>query len=133
MNLTYTGSIHSVYKTSCLSPLLRSYQRISPGPRHMYLFRKKTSFYGEELLAPRPALKLDDYSLSAVCDFLFSIFAATFHIRDVSSIRNQRAQITVVTRPNSYGLSHTCGLKLQRFYRLCRVFCVLVLEKQLVS
>jgi hypothetical protein len=37
-------------------------------------------FYGEELLAPRPALKLEDYHLLAVCNCLFSIFAATLYI-----------------------------------------------------
>jgi len=37
-------------------------------------------FYGEEL-APRPTPKLEDHPLSAVCKFLFSIFAATFHIK----------------------------------------------------
>jgi len=41
-----------MYHTSCLSPLLRSNQRISPGPRHMYPFRNKASCYSEELLAP---------------------------------------------------------------------------------
>jgi hypothetical protein len=33
-------------------PLLRLYQRISPGPRQMYPFRNKAIFY-DELLAPR--------------------------------------------------------------------------------
>jgi hypothetical protein len=37
-------------------------------------------FYGEELLDPRPTQKLEDHPLSAVCNCLFSIFAATFHI-----------------------------------------------------
>jgi hypothetical protein len=37
-------------------------------------------FYGEDLLAPRPALKLGDHPLSAVCDCLYSIFAVTLHI-----------------------------------------------------
>jgi len=35
-------------------PLLRSYQRISPGPRHTYLFHNKASINVEELLAPCP-------------------------------------------------------------------------------
>ena len=35
-------------------PSFRLYQRISLSPRHMYLFRNKVSFYGEELLALRP-------------------------------------------------------------------------------
>ena len=29
-------------------PLLKSYQRIRPGPRYMHPFRNKTSFYSEE-------------------------------------------------------------------------------------
>ena len=32
------------------------------------------------MLAPRPTPKLEDHLLSAVRDFLFNIFAATFHI-----------------------------------------------------
>jgi hypothetical protein len=36
-------------------------------------------FYGEELLAPRPAPKLEGHPLSAVRDCLFNIFAATLH------------------------------------------------------
>jgi hypothetical protein len=36
-------------------------------------------FHGEELLAPRPTFKLEDYPLSAVRDCLFNIFAATLH------------------------------------------------------
>jgi hypothetical protein len=38
------------------------------------------SFYGEELLAPRPTPKLEDHPLSAVCHCLFNVFAATLHI-----------------------------------------------------
>jgi len=33
-------------------PLRRAYQIISPGPRHVFMFRNKASFYGEELSAP---------------------------------------------------------------------------------
>ena len=42
---------NSVYTTF---PLLRSYQRISPGPRHFWMIHNMMRFYGEELLAPRP-------------------------------------------------------------------------------
>ena len=35
--------------------------------------------YGEELLAPHPTPKLEDYTLSAVRNCLFNIFAATLH------------------------------------------------------
>jgi hypothetical protein len=38
---------------------IKPYQRIGPGPRHVYPFRNKTSFYGEELLASRPTPKPD--------------------------------------------------------------------------
>jgi len=40
----------------------------------------KLFLYGEELLVLRPTPKLEDYSLSAVRDCLFNIFAATLHI-----------------------------------------------------
>jgi hypothetical protein len=47
-------------------------------------FRNKLVFYGEELLAPRPAPKLKDHILSAVRDCLFSIFASSLHTRRLS-------------------------------------------------
>jgi hypothetical protein len=43
-------------------------------------FHNVICFYGEELLAPRPTSRLEDHPLSAVCDCLFSIFAAPLHI-----------------------------------------------------
>jgi hypothetical protein len=45
--------------------------------------------YGEELLAPRPILKLEDQPLSAVRSRLFNIFATTLYIRARSSVRNR--------------------------------------------
>jgi hypothetical protein len=42
------------------------------------MFCNMVIFYGEELLAPRPTLKLEDHPLSAARD---CIFAATLHIR----------------------------------------------------
>ena len=77
------GSLpHSQMHTTCPypKPLLSSYQRISPYSRHICPFRIKASFYGEDLLAPRPNLKLEDHSLSAAHYGLFNTFAATFHI-----------------------------------------------------
>jgi hypothetical protein len=62
-------------------PLLKLYQRISPGPSLCQMFRNVVIFYGEELLVPRPTPKLEDHSLSAVRDCLFNVFAATLHIR----------------------------------------------------
>ena len=78
-------------------PLLRSYQRINPGPKHLYSIRNKTSFYGEELLALRPTLKLADHPLSSLRYCLFNIFAATLHIGGRSSIRNLRTSHAGVT------------------------------------
>jgi hypothetical protein len=77
--------------------LLRSYKRISPGRRHMYPFRNKVSFYGEELSAPPPNPKMEDHLLSAVCDCLFNIFASTLYIGGRSSIRNLTTRHAVVT------------------------------------
>jgi hypothetical protein len=59
------------------------------------MIRNKTSFYGEELLAPRPNPKLEDHPLLAVRDSLFNIFAANFHIGGRSSIRNLRTRHVV--------------------------------------
>jgi hypothetical protein len=43
------------------------------------MFCDMVTFCGEELLAPRPNPKLVDYSLLAVQDSLFDIFAAALH------------------------------------------------------
>jgi hypothetical protein len=55
----------------------------------MYLFCNKGSFYGEEVLAARQTPKLEGHPLSAVCDCLSNIFAATFNIGGWFSICNQ--------------------------------------------
>jgi hypothetical protein len=78
-------------------PLLTLYQRFSPGLRHLFIFCNYASFYGEELLAPRPTPKLEDHPFSAVRDCLFNIFAATLHIAGRSSISNLRTCHVVVT------------------------------------
>jgi len=62
------------------------------------MFRNKASFYGEELLAPRPTRMLEDHPLSAVRDCLCNIFAATLRIRGRSSIRSLRTRPAVATR-----------------------------------
>jgi hypothetical protein len=49
------------------------FQRISPGPRHVYLFHNKASFYGEDLLPPCQTPKLKNHPLLAVCDCLFNV------------------------------------------------------------
>jgi hypothetical protein len=59
-------------------------QGIPPGPSLLENFRDKLIFHGEELLAPCPTPKLEDHPLSAVCDCLFNIFAATLHNRRAS-------------------------------------------------
>ena len=59
-------------------------------------------FHGEELLAPRPTPKLEDYPLSAVRDCLFNLFAATLHIGGRSSISNLRTRIAVVTATHKH-------------------------------
>jgi hypothetical protein len=73
---------------------------ISPSPAlclWIRVFHNKIRSYGEELLAPRPKLKLEDHNLSAVRECSFNIIAATFHIGCCSSIRNPRKRHTVVT------------------------------------
>jgi hypothetical protein len=60
-------------------------------------FVSKILFRGEELLAPRPATKLEDHPLSVVRDCLFNIFAATFRIGGRSTTRNLRTRHAVVT------------------------------------
>ena len=71
------------------------HQRISPRSRQLWTFRIKASFYGEELLAPRPTPKLEDNPLSVVRDCLFSIFGATVHIgRSIRKLRTRHAVAT---------------------------------------
>jgi len=72
-------------------------QRISPDPRHMYPFRNKANLYGQELLVLRLTPKLEDHTLSVVCDCLLNIFTATLHIGGRSSIRKLRTRHAVVT------------------------------------
>jgi hypothetical protein len=55
-------------KYHVLFQLLRSYLRISSGPRCFETFRNKLHFYGEGFLAPRPTPNLEDRFLSAVRD-----------------------------------------------------------------
>ena len=110
-SLSYTlcSFLHSPVTSSLLGPnilntlfsttlLLMSYQSISPGSRlSVWIFRNKTRFYGEELLASRPNTKLEDHPLSVVCDCLFYIFATTLHTGGSSSIRNLRTCLDMVT------------------------------------
>jgi hypothetical protein len=61
----------------------------------------KASFYSEELLARRRIPKLEYHTLSAVCDCLFNILAATLHIGGRSSTCNLRTCHAVVTGTHS--------------------------------
>jgi len=53
---------------------------LSLSPRLEKCFVTWLRFYGEVLLPPRPAPKLEDHPLSAVRDCLFTIFAAALHM-----------------------------------------------------
>jgi hypothetical protein len=46
----------------------------------LWVVRNMVVFYGEELVAPRPTLNLEDHPLSAVRNCLFNIFTPTLHI-----------------------------------------------------
>jgi len=61
-----------------------------------YTFRTNTTFYGEELLTPRPTVKLEDHPLSAVRDRVFNIFATAVRIGGRSSIRSLRTRHAVL-------------------------------------
>jgi hypothetical protein len=60
-------------------PLPRLFHRIRPIPRPRVTFCNKLVLWWE-LLALCLTLKLEDHLLSAVCNFLFTIFPATLHI-----------------------------------------------------
>jgi len=102
-----------------LFTLLRPYQSINPGPRQVFKFRNRASFYGEELATLRQSLKLVHHALSAVRDCLFNIFGATLHIGGLSSIRNLRSRHAVVTGIQSpvyiNNSSHTQHITLQLY------------------
>jgi hypothetical protein len=99
-------------KSHVLFPLLTSYQSISPGSRLcLWIFRNIISFYGEELLAPRPTPKLKDHPLSVVRVCLFNIFAAALHIGGRSSIRNLKKRHAVVTGTHWSRVKRVSGLK----------------------
>jgi hypothetical protein len=69
--VSYHFHLHE-YKGACSSIGLRLFLNI----------RNKLFFYVEELLAPRPTLKLEDHSLSFVLGCLFSIFTVTLHLQN---------------------------------------------------
>jgi len=67
------------------------------GMRQMFIFCDYANFYGEELSVPYPTPKLKDNPLSAARDWLFNIFAATFHTGGCSSIHNSGTCHAMVT------------------------------------
>jgi hypothetical protein len=78
-------------------PLFRSYQRISPDPKHMYLFCNKASFLGEELLAHLPP-SLTGGSLLVGCPRLFIQYVRSYPpFGGCSSTFNVRTYHAVVT------------------------------------
>ena len=90
--------IHGPNIPSTKSHVLSLYQIISPSLRlSLQMICNRMRFYSEELLAPRPAPKLEDHPLSPVRDCLFNIFASTLRTGDRSSIRNLRTHLAVVT------------------------------------
>ena len=94
-------------------------QRISPGPWYVYPFRNKASFYGKELLVPRPTTKPVGHQSSAVRDCLYSIFAATFLTGGRSAIRNLKMRHAVVTGTRYHGVITLYFLRVQNgFVRL---------------
>ena len=89
-------------------------------------------FYGEELLAPRPTLNLEDHPLSAVSDCLFNIFAATMNIGGRSYTRNLRTRRALVTGSH---LSWKCDLY-KKVYCYVHIVCylwLLVSETQQIN
>ena len=86
-----------MYQILCPFPLLRLLQRKSSDTKQTYPFSKKTTFYGEMLLATRPYPRLEDQLLLAVRDYLFYTFAVSLHFGGRSSTRNVRTRHTAVT------------------------------------
>jgi hypothetical protein len=90
----FHDSIHKCLQTV---PILSPYQWIKSGLRHEFIFHNMIRFYGEELFALNPNPKLEYYTLLAVHDCVFNIFAATLHIGCRSSICNLRTCHAVVS------------------------------------
>ena len=97
-------------------------------PRYIYPFRNKANFYGDELLAPRPTLKLVDHPLSDVPNCLFNIAAATLHIGGRSSIRKLRTRHSVVTENHLSSKMFSVYILFRRKFRKIACFkhsCIL--------
>jgi hypothetical protein len=85
--------------------MLRSYQRISPGPRCFETFRNNKNFYSEGLIAPCPTPKLESHPSSAVRDCLFNIFPATLRTWS-SSLRPQSEDALCVVTMDPPKMGH---------------------------
>ena len=78
---TYRDSSHSTFQIPCGHfQMLGSFQSISPSPRPCVTFPNMVNFYGKDLWASRPMLKMEGHSFSPVRNW-FKILAATLHIR----------------------------------------------------
>jgi hypothetical protein len=100
LSLSWASSVQSIHPhyTSWCPLFFKSYLIISSGLRlSVWIFRNKIRIYGEELLAPRPTPKLEDYTLFAVRECLFNIFADIMHIGGRSSFRRLRTYHAMVT------------------------------------
>jgi hypothetical protein len=60
--------------------LVMSFQKNCASVRNFLTVNNMLGFYGEGLLTPQPIHKLEEYSLSAIHNCLFSVSAASLHI-----------------------------------------------------
>jgi hypothetical protein len=83
VKLPYRNSWRSTFKSTVNFLLLVSFQKFHASPRPRVRFHIKLSFFfllPWRVLTPRSTSKLEDHSLSAILDCLFSLFGATLHI-----------------------------------------------------
>jgi hypothetical protein len=79
-------------KCAVFSGTRRSHYRIHKSPRSSrpcVTFRNMPVLSSEELLAPRPTLRLEDYPLAIAGDCMFTIFAATLPIWRLSDLQSE--------------------------------------------
>jgi hypothetical protein len=92
---TYSLPIRTTCPAHLCLLVLRLYRRITRIRGFCDCFVARLSFYGEALLAHRPTPQLEDHPLSAVCDCLFDIIAATnFILLELSRHRLLRVRKT---------------------------------------
>ena len=102
MNLTYVECTKSLVAF----PLFRSYQKICPDLKHMYLFRNKASFWGEELLAHHPTLQTGVSNLVSCLRLLIQYIRSYPPFGGRSSICNVRMHHAMVTGTHLTWISH---------------------------